>query len=212
MKPALTLARDAVAKAPHEPDLQHALGWTLLALDRPEDALVSLEEACFLDRDFADAWYDLALCREAMGDIAGMRTAFAEVYEIDTAEGQEALRFAPEQVFRWAERALELLPSEVLERAQDLPIFVQDYPDPWILEAEPYDPRLLGLFDGPTWAELQSTDGVVASPHVYLYQRNLERHFLDPRDLAEQVRITLHHEVGHFLGLDEEALHQRGLG
>ena len=44
------------------------------------------------------------------------------------------------------------------------------------------------------------------------YQRNLERVCHDSRDMAEQVRVTLHHEVGHFLGLEEDDLHHRGLG
>jgi predicted Zn-dependent protease with MMP-like domain len=30
--------------------------------------------------------------------------------------------------------------------------------------------------------------------------------------MAEQVRITVHHEIGHFLGLDELDLIKRGLG
>jgi predicted Zn-dependent protease with MMP-like domain len=44
-----------------------------------------------------------------------------------------------------------------------------------------------------------------------LYQRNLERFARDREELVEQIRITLLHEVGHFLGLDEEQLRERGL-
>jgi predicted Zn-dependent protease with MMP-like domain len=69
----------------------------------------------------------------------------------------------------------------------------------------------LGLFDGPTWAEMRGMDAPADSPHIYLYQQNLERLCFDSREMAEQVRITLHHEVGHFLGLDEHDLDERGL-
>lgn len=211
---ALKAARRGVERFPESPDLHHALGWTLLEQQQLEEAVGHLEEACFLDQDFADAWYDLAVARELSGDLAGMRQAFTEVYEIDTAPEQPPLRYSDEQISKWADRAMAALPAEVREAAKDVPVFVQDYPDAWILENAPWDPRLLGLFDGPTWAELQATDsmmGVQGGPHVYLYQRNLERVCPDSRTMAEQVRITLHHEVGHFLGLDEHDLDERGL-
>lgn len=218
--PARQAAASSVQRYPDDPDLQHALGWTLLELDLIDEALGHLEEAVYLDEGFADAWYDLGLAREVAGDGAGMRAAFTRVYSLDTGADAPKLRFSEDQVMAWAERAYSSLPDAVLDAAQALPVFVQDYPDPWILEAPPWDPRLLGLFDGPTWAELQGTWGEMqstadlpgATAHVYLYQRNLERVCADARCMAEQVRITLHHEVGHFLGLDEHDLDERGLG
>ncbi len=220
LAPARSAVASSVQRYPEDPDLQHALGWTLLELNHLDEALAHLEEAVYLDESYADAWYDLAIARELAGDEAGTRSAFTRVYRLDTAPDAPALRFSEDQVMAWAERAYESLPEAVLDAAASLPVFVQDYPDPWILEAAPWDPRLLGLFDGPTWAELQGTWGEMQSTanlpgstaHVYLYQRNLERLFPDARSMAEQVRITLHHEVGHFLGLEEGDLSSRGLG
>ncbi len=216
-QPALGVARQAVTHFPESADLQHALGRTLMELGRHEEALPALEEACYLDEDFDDAWYDLAIVRSELGDTAGMRAAFTEVYELDCAEPLPPLLFSPERVQAWAQRAFDMLPEEIQERVADVPVFIADYPEPWILEAPPWDPRLLGLFDGPTWAELRSSDlaggGAFGSaPHVYLFQRNLERIAPDPRDMAREVRVTVHHELGHFLGLDEHDLHERGLG
>jgi predicted Zn-dependent protease with MMP-like domain len=209
LNPALQIATKAAEEHPDSPDVQHARGWTLLALARYEDAIGPLEEACYLDPDFADAWYDLATAREACGDLAGMKAAFTEVYSIDHAPPLPALRFSPDQVMQWAERAVLALPTGVQEAARGVPIFVQDHPDPWILDDAPYDPRLLGLFDGPTYAETLHGG---SSPHIYLFHRNLEAVCPDARVMAEQVRITIHHEVGHYLGLDEHDLHDRGLG
>ena len=210
LAPALGVAAAATEAHADSADAQHAQGWTLLALGRAEEAIGPLEEACFLDPDFADAWYDLAAAREQTGDIAGMKAAFAEVYAIDTAPPLPALRFAEAKVLAWAERAVASLPKGVQDAAQGVPIFIQDHPDAWILDDEPYDPRLLGLFDGPTYAEVSLHGG--SSPHIYLFHRNLEAVCGDAREMAEQVRITVHHEVGHFLGLNEDDLHERGLG
>jgi predicted Zn-dependent protease with MMP-like domain len=211
LEPALEIARRDVARFAEEPELQHALGWTLLELGRLDEAIPHLEEACFLDRDFADAWHDLAIVREATGDLAGMRQAFTEVFEIDTAPDPPPLRFTPEQVMQWAERAIESLRPDVREAIPNVPIFVEDYPEAWILEDSPWDPRLLGLFDGPTRAQVMGSEAPADIPKVYLYLRNLERECADARDMAEQVRITVLHELGHFLDLDEHDMDERGL-
>jgi predicted Zn-dependent protease with MMP-like domain len=209
---ALRIAREAAKEFGESADLQHALGWTLLELGQAEDAVAWLEEACYLDEGFADAWYDLALAREMLGDEAGMRQAFTEVWELDRIEPRPPLRFAENDVQGFAKRALDALPKEVRDAARDVPIFVEELPDGWILDGPPWDPRLLGLFDGPTWAEVQSGSHAGDVPHIYLFHRNLERVCADAREMAEQVRVTVHHEIGHFLGLDENDLDERGLG
>jgi len=209
---ALEVVKEGAALFSDDPDLQRALGWTLGESGQPQDALAALKRAVELDPDFADAWHDLALAREVVGDLEGMQEAFTEVYALDTDGSLPPPRFPPEQVLSWANHAIGVLPPSVQNVIPKLPIFVQDYPDDWILDESPYDPRLLGLFDGPTYAEIHGSEPGGVAPHIYLYQRNLERVCPGPREMAEQVRITLHHEVGHFLGLDEAELHERGLG
>jgi predicted Zn-dependent protease with MMP-like domain len=211
MDPALQAIETDASHYPDDPDLQRALGWTLGEAGRTDEAATALLRAVKIDPDFADAWHDLALAHEALGDLEGMQKAFAEVYVIDTSPDKAPARFTPEQVLKWANHAISALPPSVQNVIPQLPIFVQDYPDDWIIDESPYDPRLLGLFDGPTYAEIHGSDPGGIAPHIYLYQRNLERVCPGPREMAEQVRITLHHEVGHFLGLDEAELHDRGL-
>jgi predicted Zn-dependent protease with MMP-like domain len=41
---------------------------------------------------------------------------------------------------------------------------------------------------------------------ITLFWGPLVRDFPDPASLAEQVRKTLYHEIGHYFGLDEEDL------
>jgi predicted Zn-dependent protease with MMP-like domain len=103
------------------------------------------------------------------------------------------------------------LPPALRRAVANVVIFVVDHPERWIVEQEPWDPRLLGLFEGPTLAAERAGEGAGQKPHVYLFHRNLERAFPDAQGLAEQVRITLLHELGHYLGLDEGDLEERGL-
>ncbi len=211
LEPALAAAKEGLDLEPDSADLQHAVGFTLLSLGRAEDAIPFLEEACYLDRDLADAWHDLAIAREETGDIQGMRLAFEEVWELDFAEPLPPLRFDPSKVSGWAERAFQLMPDAVRTAAANVAVFVDDHPERWIVQDHPWDPRLLGLFDGPTWAEERSGASAGRKAHVYLYHRNLERHCPDAPTMAEQIRVTVFHELGHYLGLGEEDLERRGL-
>lgn len=209
---ALAAAREGVEKFPGSGDLQHSLGWTLFQLERPEEALPHLEEACFLLDGNPDAWHTLALAREDTGDLAGMRQAFREVWEIDQ-DTEAPSTTSEDELVAWAEEALAELPEAMRLAVRDVAILVQPYPDAWLLESEPWDPRLFGLFCGATHSDLHATAPVLEAPVIYLFSRNLEREFGDdPEEMAEQVRITVHHEIGHFLGLDEDQLSERGLG
>ena len=44
-----------------------------------------------------------------------------------------------------------------------------------------------------------------------LFRSNLMRMAHDREAMQEELRVTLLHEIGHFLGLDEEDLERRGL-
>jgi predicted Zn-dependent protease with MMP-like domain len=46
---------------------------------------------------------------------------------------------------------------------------------------------------------------------IHLFQRNIERVARDRDDLVEQIRITLYHELGHYLGFEEEDMDDLGL-
>jgi predicted Zn-dependent protease with MMP-like domain len=48
-------------------------------------------------------------------------------------------------------------------------------------------------------------------PVITLFRFNLARLANDPEELRSQLRITLLHEIGHALGLDEDDLAERGL-
>ena len=71
-------------------------------------------------------------------------------------------------------------------------------------------PDLLGLFLGVSLLE-RSGEHPELPPSIHLYQRNLERAAVDEEELKEQIRITLYHELGHYLGFDEDGVAELGL-
>jgi predicted Zn-dependent protease with MMP-like domain len=74
---------------------------------------------------------------------------------------------------------------------------------------EGFDPRALGLFDGPPWSE-QGLTGPALN-RIVLYRANIAAVSPDLREAREQVRITLLHETAHFFGLDEGGVAELGL-
>jgi predicted Zn-dependent protease with MMP-like domain len=100
---------------------------------------------------------------------------------------------------RLAEVALAAIPETFQAQLANTMIVVDDLPD---LEAvrEGEDPDLLGLYEGATVLEHGLPERIV------LYQRNHENIVADERELAEEVRETMRHEVGHHFGMEEDEL------
>ncbi len=112
-------------------------------------------------------------------------------------------------------RALEELPEEFREALAEVTVLVEDVPPEEILgEGEDkLDPDLLGLFVGRALTERSfSGPGGELPPRILLFQRNIENAVADREELRREIVVTLRHELGHFLGHDEEGLEGMGLG
>ena len=109
---------------------------------------------------------------------------------------------------REVEATLAALPKPLQERAQKLPVTFERRPNAG-LRADKIEPDTLGLFTGPEFAD---EGHVPLPPQIILFLENL-RDFAggDENIFREEVRTTYLHELGHYLGLDEDELTRRGL-
>ena len=111
--------------------------------------------------------------------------------------------------------ALQALHPTLREYLRDVPILLEEFPSDEILQH--YDPpayptELLGYFSGHSLMKRSLEDPWSGVPGaIVLFRRNLQRYAQDHEHLLEELRITLFHEVGHFLGLSEQDLEERGL-
>ena len=64
---------------------------------------------------------------------------------------------------------------------------------------------------GVARTEALLTDQPLDLDRILLYKRNLEKICRDEEELIDQIQITVRHEVGHYLGLDEDDLERLGL-
>ncbi len=78
-------------------------------------------------------------------------------------------------------------------------------------EENPDDPDIYGLFEGIPLIEGGPQPGDLPN-RIAVYRRPLTEDFTDPDELREEIRITVLHELGHAIGLDEDRLEELGYG
>ena len=71
---------------------------------------------------------------------------------------------------------------------------------------------LLGLYIGASIENAAAGDGPLLPDRVLIFRRNLCEMCESREELADEIRITVLHEIGHHFGLDEEALDELGYG
>ena len=106
------------------------------------------------------------------------------------------------------EATLAALPKPLREQAQKLPVTFEHVPNSG-LQADGIEPDTLGLFTGSEFAD----EGASAlPPQIILFLENLWD-FAEGDEVVfcEEVHTTFLHELGHFFGLDEDDLTERGL-
>jgi predicted Zn-dependent protease with MMP-like domain len=107
-------------------------------------------------------------------------------------------------------QVLGRLPAAIREKAGDCPVVVE-----WIEQAAADDPELpddlLGLFEGRAFGE-PDDESPASLPRIRLFLDNIWEHAgRDRKAFREELRITLLHEIGHYLGLDEAQVEALGL-
>ncbi|MFK7742061.1 MAG: metallopeptidase family protein [Planctomycetota bacterium] len=145
--------------------------------------------------------------READGYFERAAAAMPDKYVLPT-------RWSRQQFDREVQQAARMLPRQFRQAMDRVPVVVQDLPDSSFAEigGEELAPDMLGLFDGVPLPETSEFDGVTLPANtIFLFQRNLERMADGKKDLIEQIRITLWHELGHYLGFEEEDMDDLGL-
>lgn len=127
-------------------------------------------------------------------------------------------RISESKFERMVQDALDTLPDRVLDEMDNVAVVVQDEPDDDQLDLSEYgtsaeDGDLLGLYDGLPLVERDGSygEGGADFPDVITVFKGPHERIVDTRtQLAEEVRKTIVHEVGHYFGLDEDQVAQMG--
>lgn len=101
------------------------------------------------------------------------------------------------------DRAIAGIAMPLRAALDEIALVIADEPSPELLRdlgMEP-DETLYGLWEP---AREWGFDGIASPAQILVFRLPLEEDFPDPDDLAEQVRITIVHELAHAIGIDDE--------
>ena len=121
-------------------------------------------------------------------------------------------RLAGDRFERLVERALDGIPPPFQAALDEVAIVIEDDATDEQLEISGLgrDDALYGLYEG-TPRTAWGADVVPFPNKISLFRIPLEEDFPDPDDLADEVRLTVIHELAHHLGIDDDRLEELGL-
>ena len=110
---------------------------------------------------------------------------------------------------RYVTNAIDSIEPQFRQHLSQVPVIIEDTPDQLVCQnLKLADPRsLLGLFRG-TPLNRRSVLSNVTTDQIILYRKNLLAFCTSQQQLQNQIRITLIHELAHYLGFSEEQIRQ----
>ena len=198
----------------------HSPSWSALAsllFDqlRFEESRNAINRALRLDPGKPEALFTRAMIRERRGDHEGATRDYHRAHHCDPLTWPLPVPLSDALVEAVVEDALRTLHPSIRAYLANVTVILEDVPDDeicfdYVPPAPPGD--ILGYFSGVSLADRSIEDPWSILPSaIVLFRCNLQRHASDRGQLIEELRTTVFHEVGHFLGLDESDLEARGL-
>jgi predicted Zn-dependent protease with MMP-like domain len=110
------------------------------------------------------------------------------------------------------DEALATIPMPFAAALEEVAIVIDDEPTAEQLTVSEIErgETLYGLYEGIPRTEW-GADWLAEPNRIVLFRLPLEADFADPDDLADEVWVTVVHELAHHLGIDDERLHALGV-
>jgi predicted Zn-dependent protease with MMP-like domain len=203
--------RRAVEIEPGDLDARAALAQLLYDLCRFDEARAETGILLEKDPDDPHAHHLSSLLSERRGELATAEEEDRMAHRLAPESYPLPPRFSRSEFDAALDLAVGELPGQFRGRMENLAVIVEDVPSISLLRTlEEPSPGILGLFVGTPLPSKSLGDLPAAPDAIYLFKRNLERICESREELVEEIRITLLHEVGHFMGLDEDQLEESG--
>jgi len=124
------------------------------------------------------------------------------------------MNLSEEEFDRIVKTALRRIPREIRRHLDNIVISVRQRHTKTMLREMglPPDALLFGLYRGVSLVERSATMPPLFPDAILLFQKPIEQACRTREELAEQIEITVVHEVAHFVGMTEERLRELGYG
>ncbi len=124
------------------------------------------------------------------------------------------MKLTPKEFDKTVKRAIDVIPEAIRRHLDNMVISVKKRPSREMLEQLDLlpDEEPLGFYWGSSLME-RSVFAPMAYPDtIFIFQNPLEEMCESMEELEEQIRITVIHEIAHFLGISEDRLDELGYG
>jgi len=204
---------ESVDQDPDDAECRGALGVCHFFRLEFATAEKELRRAILTEEDWAEAHYWLGRVVEFQGRYPQAMVSFQKAQTLDPEHYQAPRRIRDEDLDSVMQDAIGGLPDRIKSAIDDVAVLVEEYPTEELLRETqpPFPPDILGIFTGTSkLGQSVAHSGTVPSS-IHIFRRNIE-HFVGEREeIVDEMRVTLLHEIGHSLGMDEEELEALGL-
>jgi predicted Zn-dependent protease with MMP-like domain len=107
-------------------------------------------------------------------------------------------------------RALRRLPPEIRAMLDNVEIVVEDEPTTEQLGSHEDGDELFGLYEGTPLTARGSDYSLVLPDKITIFRRPIERACSTPEEMADEVRVTVIHELAHHFGIEEDRIADLG--
>jgi predicted Zn-dependent protease with MMP-like domain len=205
---AIDVLKKAVDLLPEDPEARLEYGLALFEGAKFDEAKEALEQL----PDEAAAWHHLGLIAERRGEADAGRRFFEKARRLAPDVFPAPVHLSEAEFDKAVSDAIAKLPPQSRDALANATIAVEPIPTDEDLDGGRLSPAMLGIFHGtPVDQRSVLNDVDHRTAVIKLFQSNLERAVETREELVEEIGVTLLHEVGHLMGLDEDELYDRGL-
>lgn len=112
---------------------------------------------------------------------------------------------------REVERVLRSLPPDISAMLENVDVVVADEPTADQLGHVETEDSLFGLYEGIPQTE-RSGYNLALPDKITIFRGPIERACSTDAEIAEEIRVTVLHELAHHIGFDEDRIEELGLG
>ncbi len=161
--------------------------------------------------DHGECWYWLGCVQERVKNYRAADHAFARASRARLEPQTLPFRVSWRHFQHAVETAADALPETLRKALEEVSLILADYAEPVLLEGFD-EPEVVGLFVGDERGDLGANGTPNITPRIYIFRRAHEHATTNRREFSEEVQQTLYHELGHYLGYDEDQLNALGRG
>jgi predicted Zn-dependent protease with MMP-like domain len=207
---ALAEARRGCGLDPDEPALWEARGELALRSGELEESAQALDRLTRMEPGSAGAWFSLGEALQWSGR-GEAEECFRLAARLDPGRHVVPFRISAAEFEVVAGSVLPSLPARVIDFLEDTGTGVTARPLPALemVVDEHLDPHALGYWLGNVYG-VAGAWGQANPAAIEIYQLNIENWCPDRATLAEEIRRTVLHEVGHAVGMDHVDLQADG--